>query len=70
MKLRHIDPKNMPPRIDVLYPFLLWLVLERFAAPAWLYGVLYTLLGIVYAAKFYLLFAGEKVDLLSKKAEG
>lgn len=62
--VKHIKRSNLPPNINILAPFTLFLILERFGAPLWLYGVLYTLYGIAMLLTVFLIFVGQEVDLL------
>jgi hypothetical protein len=64
--LRYIKAVNLPPRIGLIAPAVWFLVLERFGAPGWVYGVVYTFIAVVWAAEVYRLFRGEAVDVLEK----
>lgn len=63
-KSKFIKANNLPPQLGILRPIVWWLVLERFNAPGWLYGVLFTFIGIVYFAEVWRLFAADAVDLV------
>lgn len=63
-KSKYIKSNNLPPRLSILWPIVWWLVLERFNAPGWLYGVLFTIIGIVYVTEVWRLFAADAVDLV------
>lgn len=63
---RYLKASNLPPRVNVLVPLLWVLVLERFDAPGWIYGVIFTMLGIIYAGEIYRLFAGKAVDIFEE----
>ena len=64
---RFIKQSNLPPRLNLLTPVLWFLVLERFGAPGWLYGVVYTVMFVAYAAGAIVLFTGQSVDVLKDK---
>lgn len=67
---RFLKASNLPPRPSILGLLVWWLILERFNAPGWLYGCMYTFLGVVFISEVWRMFAGEQVDLLGndKKA--
>ena len=63
-KPKFIKANNMPPRMSILWPIVWWLVLERFNAPGWVFGVMFTMIGLIYAVEAWRMFAGEAVDLV------
>lgn len=67
---KYIKASNLPPRLSIVWPLVWWLILERFNAPGWVYGALYTVIAVVFIAECIRLWTGESVDLLDndKKA--
>ena len=63
-KQRYIKANNLPPRPSILTFLVWWLILERFNAPAWLYGALYVLLGMLFIVEVWRMFACDAVDLI------
>ena len=63
-KAKFIKAGNLPPRISIIMPFVWWLVLERFEAPGWAFGVVFTVLGFLYVVELFRLFSGEAVDVI------
>ena len=67
MARKFIHANNMPPKIGVLHFIVWWLALDRFGAPGWLYGALFTVLGIAYLIQLWTVFTFEAVDVLGNK---
>jgi len=67
MRDRYIKGANMPPRISLSAPFVWWLILERFDAPLWMFGTVYTLMALLYALLIFRLFNAEAVDVLKDR---
>lgn len=63
-KQKYIKPNNMPPRLSILWPIVWWLVLERFNAPGWVFGAIFTVIALLYAVEVWRMFACEAVDLV------
>ena len=64
MAKKFIKQSNMPPRLGLLTYGLVWLLLERFGAPGWLYGVVYVLLGLGTIIEICRAFTDDGVDLV------
>lgn len=41
-----IKSSSLPARLPVGFAILMWLLLDRLAAPGWVYGVLWTVVGL------------------------
>lgn len=63
-KKRFIQADNLPPRISVLWPLTWWVVLDHFNAPSWLYGVMFTWIGIILFYELGRLLNSSPVDLV------
>ena len=63
-KKKYIKADNLPPKISILWPIVWWLVLERFDAPGWLYGVLFTFIGLIYMAETWRMVVSDAVDVV------
>jgi len=55
--------KNFPARPPISLSILLWLLLDRLAAPSWVWGVVGTLLAIIWALSLYSICTQELVEL-------
>ena len=66
-KLRYIKSTNLPPRINITAALVWWLVFDRLSAPPWLYGVVFTLIGIVYIAETVRFFSADAVDVVGNE---
>lgn len=42
-----ISPKQLPTRLPILLGCVLWLMLDRYAAPGWAWGVAGTIWGVL-----------------------
>jgi hypothetical protein len=58
-----IKSSSMPTRSPVAGAVLYWLLLDRLAAPAWAYGVLWTLVSLGVFAWLYCFFTTEERDV-------
>lgn len=63
MKRKALDRKNLPCSLPTSSTAIAWLLLDRFSAPGWLWGVSLTLLAILWIASIYDVFTCEKVEL-------
>lgn len=45
-----ISRKNLPTQAPVLTTAIVWLLLDRLAAPGWFIGVVWTLVGLLWLA--------------------
>lgn len=42
-----IKPSSLPPRLPLSHAAIGWLLLDRFDAPGWAFGVLWTLIALL-----------------------
>lgn len=67
MTVKYIKPSNIL-RLPGLTTYLCWwVILDHFGAPGWLYGLIYTLMGIGTLAAWGVMFFGRSVDVLAGK---
>lgn len=66
-KRRVIAHKNMPARVPLWQTVTLVLVLDRFGAPGWLWGVMLALTGMAWALAYVVHRGEEAVDVLAVK---
>ena len=64
--MKQISWKCLPTPIPVNSSVLCWLALDHWKAPGWLYGACGVLLGVIWVAWIYGLFAYETVDIFEK----
>lgn len=62
MKRKYLHPKCLPPRFPIVSGAVGWLLLDRFAAPGWAYGVWWSLIAVVVAAHLMKLARETPVD--------
>jgi hypothetical protein len=58
-----IKSSSLPTRSPLPGAALYWLLLDRLGAPAWAYGVMWTLVGLAAFAWIYGLFTTEEKDV-------
>lgn len=63
---RKIDRKNLPQSSPLLGTIVLWLALDYWNAPGWLWGVIGTLVVVLWLAFIAEVSLGESVDVLKK----
>lgn len=66
-KRRVIAHKNMPARVPLWQTVTLVLVLDRFGAPGWLWGVALALTGMAWVLAYVVHRGEEAVDVLAGK---
>jgi len=62
-KLKVISYRNLPVRLPFVGTAVGWLLLDRFHAPGWVWGIAATLCAIMWAVSIFLLVAEETVDI-------
>ena len=63
MEGRYLKHKYLPPRLPVGTAALYWLLLDRFDAPGWMFGVLWTLVSILAIAFIARIINDTPIDL-------
>lgn len=58
-----LHPKHLPGRLPLLQTLLWYLFLDKIHAPGWVWGVMGTLMVLVWAVSIYNLIVEEKVEL-------
>jgi hypothetical protein len=66
-KKKVISTKNMPVRFPLITMAVIYLYLDKYNAPQWLYGVVITLAVLVAITFFYAKYQEESVDILEDK---
>lgn len=68
MKRRKVvHGKNLAVRLPVFPTITTWLALDHWSAPAWLYGVSFTLLGAVWLLALVDMCIRESIDVFERK---
>lgn len=62
-KKQYWSPVALPPRLPGISGLTLYLGLEHFAAPGWMYGVVGALIGILTLGFFIKIFTYKSVEL-------
>jgi hypothetical protein len=65
-KLKVISKKNLPTRFPLVSSCVAFLMLERFHAAGWIWGVAGTCFAVLWVACFYTAFNETQIDLLDE----
>ena len=65
--MKAIDRKNIPPAAPVMATITWWLLLDRLHVGDVVWGVFYTLAGIIWAASIYALYKAEPIDIFEDR---
>ena len=57
-----IDRKIISSRLPTFELIVFWLFLDRLSAPGWLFGVVFTFLGMMWIVSLILLFTEERIN--------
>jgi hypothetical protein len=63
MKRKVISQKSLPVRIPLLSTAVLYLLLDKFSAPEWVWASVGTLWGLLCVTAVIMLFTQETVDM-------
>ncbi len=66
MKNKTISPKNMPVKLPVLSFAVIYLYMDKYHAPGWLWGTVITFCAILLAAIIYSKYNEESTDIFKK----
>lgn len=55
--------KQLPAKPPFLFGMVCWLLLDRFSAAGWVWGVVGTLVGIMFIGWVYSLFTEDQIEL-------
>ena len=58
-----IDYKNLPHTLPVNFTLMMWLLLDRFQAPGWVWGVVGTVVVLAWIGTIALIWNSKSVDL-------
>jgi hypothetical protein len=61
-----ISPKNLPSRLPIVLTFMLYIILDKFNAPQWLWGGLGSIIVALWILIIIARYHEEEVDLLNK----
>jgi hypothetical protein len=67
--LKTIRPGNLPTRLPFISTAVILLILDRFQAPAWTWGIICTLLGIYWILACLMIYQEERVDIFEELDE-
>jgi len=67
--MKFINRNNMPPNLYLFPMITLWLFLDRLNAPGWVYGVVFTVMGLISLAEVCKWFTGKAVDLVGNEVK-
>jgi hypothetical protein len=58
-----IKPSSLPPKLPLQLVAVIWLLLDRFDAPGWAFGVMWTLVVILFIVVFARLHRAQFKDV-------
>lgn len=64
--MKVIATKNLPMPMPLQFSLICYLLLDKFQAAGWVWGVVCTVLAFVWFAYFYALATHEYIDLFEK----
>ncbi len=62
--MKYIHVNNLPPNPHLITMAVMWLLLDRFNAPGWVYGVGFTIVGLISIAEICRWVTGKAIDLV------
>lgn len=65
-KIKRISHKNLPVKIPVTSTAVIYLYLDKYNAPGWLWGVVVTLIVIVLILTISIIYKEDKVDIFKE----
>ena len=65
--MRKIDRKNIPTKLLGLTTLVAWLAMDYWGAAGWVWGVVFTPLGIVWIGAIVDIFKSKSVDIFEGK---
>lgn len=67
MKFKVIAGNNLPMRLPLWPSCIIYLLLDRFQPPSWVWGATITLMALVWIICIYAIWNQESVDILKGK---
>jgi hypothetical protein len=67
--MKVIAHKNLPVRPPVTASIAMWLFLDRYQAPGWIWGVIGTLMAFAWVLYFVGVWLQEQVDVVGDKGK-
>ena len=62
-KVRYLHGKNLPPRMNILWLPVVYMMVGYFGLPIWVFSVYATLWVIFFILAMYLIYVSEKIEL-------
>lgn len=63
---KELKNANMPSRPPIISTLVVWMALDHWHAPMWLYGALGTLYLFIWVGLIYAMFSSESVDIIAR----
>lgn len=64
--MKVIDQKNLPVKLPVFPTATAWLLLDRFQAPGWVQGCVYTLFGLIWLASIIAVWKQQPTNIFDR----
>ena len=64
MKYKQVASKNLPQRVSLLAPFVVYTLVDYWTLPMWVFAVYMTLWVIIFLTALYVNITAEKVEIL------
>ena len=62
-----IARKNLPARFPLISCMTIWLFLDRFDAPGWVHGIVWTLLSVIAIATLVEIATDDEIDVFNRR---
>ena len=62
-KVKYLHSKHLPPRMNILWLPVVYMMVGYFGLPIWVFSVYATVLVIFFIVATYLLYVSEKIEL-------
>ena len=62
-KVKYLHGKNLPPRMNILWLPIVYMMVSYFGLPIWVFSVYATLWVIFFILAMYLIYISEKIEL-------
>mgnify|MGYP003581926537 FL=1 len=62
-KVRYLHSKHLPPRMNILWLPVVYMMVGYFGLPIWVFSVYATVWAIFFILEMYLIYISEKIEL-------
>jgi len=65
-KRKWICYRNMPPKLPIISAITCWLFLDRVNAAGWIYGVCFSIIGLIFLGNLIRFFQDDMIDIFKE----